>query len=450
MVDSWDYDPGYDLVLKGDYENRAVTIINVVLNSASIVCGSLVLIIYFSIRSIEPKLMDRVSLRLTAAISAVDVLKAIVYILFTFVSVSGPACDFSAWAIIFLTNYYIFLTCMIAFNLQYVFLHNKPYYPGLERIYFTVSLLFALATTVPAWAAGRMGWDDNVGVCWWRNYSSKRTQAWEWGSFLFWIVSCSLYCLVIVILVIMKLEINLHRFSNRNKNLSLEVLGSMDERSRKTQKTIKRLVARIALYTLIPLATQGGFVLMELWLQFKHEMNTGINYWSVIGTDLPGVLNLAAFLMDPALHNSVATVREKLICMYCSEEVYSTTTIPLKKHSSESEYYRTADHSTYTRFMKWFVSNFLGSEKRDITTGSTFYPISANHHSLHDSRDYYGPTHLQMASLGTDSLELGAISSGVKHPVNEQESTSECILPDQSKIVSREEREKLGKFIRGL
>ncbi|ORX99366.1 hypothetical protein K493DRAFT_299401 [Basidiobolus meristosporus CBS 931.73] len=420
-LNSWDFDPGYDLVLKGDHENRAVTIINVVLNSASIICGSLVLVIYFSIRAFEPKLMDRVSLRLTAAISAVDVLKAIVYILFTFVAVSGPACDFSAWAIIFLTNYYIFLTCMIAFNLQYVFLHEKPYHPSLERIYFLVSTSLAFATTVPAWAAGRVGWDDNVGVCWWKRYSSTRTKVWEWGSFLFWVVAGSIYCLVVVTLVIIKLEMRLRRISNIDRNYSLSGLETTEPRRRKTQKTINRLVARIALYTLIPIITQGGFILMELWLQFQHSMNPQINYWSVIGTDLPGVLNLVAFLMDPALHNSLLVVRERLIVTYCVEEDDST---PLKIHSPG------LCPSTHARFMQWAVWKMFGSHRCEVT-GSSFYRMPAKE------------SHAQPPN----SYELHKLDEG---PHEFRAGDPEPTTPDHCKAAAREETEKLGRFIRGL
>ncbi|ORX89059.1 hypothetical protein K493DRAFT_410661 [Basidiobolus meristosporus CBS 931.73] len=455
-TNSWDYDPGYDLRLKGDFENNAVMIINVVLNSASILCGSLVLIIYFAIRSFEPKLMDRVSLRLTAAISAVDVLKAVVYILFTFVAVSGPACDFSAWAIIFLTNYYIFLTCMIAFNLQYVFLHNKPYHPSLERIYFIASFLLSVATTVPAWAAGRVGWDDNVGVCWWKNYSSKRTRAWEWGCFLFWVVACSIYCLVVVILVITKLEMNLRKLDRFNNAMPLGTHGSLEERRRKTHKTIKQLVARIALYTLIPIVTQGGFILMEIWLQFKHEMHPGINYWSVIGTDLPGILNLVAFLMDPALHNSVKVVRESLIAKYYHEESYQRTTMPLKNQpsystSSEPEYYV----STWTRFMRYFVRYFVGS-KCD-STGSTFYRMSSNHNSSNTDRVCYTPTHLQVvnSNINGEPIEMNDLRDSPtwdqnSHTIGFLEADTALALQDQTRTTPKEEKEKLGKFIRGL
>jgi hypothetical protein len=72
------------------------------------------------IRLYDKTLVDRVSLRLTAAVSTVDAIKAAAYIIFTFVATPGAACGATAWLILFLTNLYTFLSVAIAFNLQWV------------------------------------------------------------------------------------------------------------------------------------------------------------------------------------------------------------------------------------------------------------------------------------------------------------------------------------------
>lgn len=46
--------------------------LNIYLNPASIICGLAVIVIVLLIRSYDPKLVDRVSLRLTVVISAVS------------------------------------------------------------------------------------------------------------------------------------------------------------------------------------------------------------------------------------------------------------------------------------------------------------------------------------------------------------------------------------------
>lgn len=98
---------------------------NTTLNPASIICGSAVCIILLIIRAHDRSLVDRVSLRLTAVVSAVDVMKAAVYIIFTYVATPGATCRATAWLVLFLTNLYTFLSVAIAFNLQWVSFMKK-------------------------------------------------------------------------------------------------------------------------------------------------------------------------------------------------------------------------------------------------------------------------------------------------------------------------------------
>jgi len=176
---------------------RIFTVVNLVLNSASILGGVLVCLILAAIRIYDKSLVDRVSLRLTAAVSTVDSVKAASYIIFTLVSTPGAACGATAWLILFLTNLYTFLSVAIAFNLQWVstilisrpnypsssssppssvqrlihcststdyefksqlFLLGKRVHPNLEKSYFVVSILLAVATTVPPWVRPIYDW----------------------------------------------------------------------------------------------------------------------------------------------------------------------------------------------------------------------------------------------------------------------------------------------------
>lgn len=116
---------------------RIFTIVNLVLNSASILGGVLVCLILAAIRVYDKSLVDRVSLRLTAAVSTVDSVKAASYIIFTLVSTPGAACGATAWLVLFLTNLYTFLSVAIAFNLQWVstFLISRPIYPSPLPLY---------------------------------------------------------------------------------------------------------------------------------------------------------------------------------------------------------------------------------------------------------------------------------------------------------------------------
>lgn len=99
-----------DLTFSSDFQNQVIVHLNVICNSISIVCGMIVLTITAALRIYDKKLVDRVSLRLNAAVSATDVVNSIALLIYTFEDEEGNGCKFSAFLIIWLSNQYIFLT----------------------------------------------------------------------------------------------------------------------------------------------------------------------------------------------------------------------------------------------------------------------------------------------------------------------------------------------------
>ncbi|KAI9281328.1 hypothetical protein BC943DRAFT_329642 [Umbelopsis sp. AD052] len=338
-VSDWDFDPGYNL--------------NTTLNPASIVCGSIVCSILLAIRAYDKSLVDRVSLRLTAVVSAVDVIKAAVYIIFTYIVTPGAACSTTAWLVLFLTNLYTFLSVAIAFNLQWIFLHKNQIHRHLEAAYFSVSITLAFITTIPPLAAGRLGYDPFYGSCWFRSYSSKTTIAWEWGTFLSWNLLGSIYCFFVVVAVILRLRQNVSILGAYTSSKASPDATSQ-EKSKKTLRLLRKLVVRISMYALIPIITQGGWYISEIILQFQHRLDIGITYWVISGTDLPGVLNLIAFCMDPAISNALSAVKLAMI------DTYGDANSPNAK-----------DH----KFKAWITRTFLGS-KQLHNDDSLFYRMS--------------------------------------------------------------------------
>jgi len=101
------------------YQADVVYNLNNWLSVVSIVGGLIVLIVMISIWLYDRKLVNRVSLRLTAVISFVDILAAISVIAYTRVSgEDNIGCMILGWTLSFLPQCYLFLTVMIAFNLQ--------------------------------------------------------------------------------------------------------------------------------------------------------------------------------------------------------------------------------------------------------------------------------------------------------------------------------------------
>jgi hypothetical protein len=145
-----------NLAFPEPWQSQVIKDINVIGNSISIACGMIVLTITAGLRIYDKKLVDRVSLRLNAAVSATDVVNSMALLIYTFSNSEGASCKFSAFLIIWLSNQYIFLTTVcflfyfftlwysllittfvyilqaIAFNLQWLFLHKRAL-GGLEK-----------------------------------------------------------------------------------------------------------------------------------------------------------------------------------------------------------------------------------------------------------------------------------------------------------------------------
>lgn len=84
--------------------------------------------------------------------------------------------------------------------------------------------------------------------------------------------------------------------------------------------------------------------------------DVGITYWAIAGTDLPGVLNLIAFCMDPALSNALSAIKLAMI------DKYGDAASPNAK-----------DH----KFKAWITRTLFGT-KRLHRNESSFYRMSAN------------------------------------------------------------------------
>ncbi len=93
--------------------------LNSYLSIVSIIGGLIVLLIIAFMYSYDKKLVNRVSLKLTATISFVDVLSGLNVIAYAhYHPQETPECTGIAFGMSFFPQLYLFLTVMIAFNLQ--------------------------------------------------------------------------------------------------------------------------------------------------------------------------------------------------------------------------------------------------------------------------------------------------------------------------------------------
>lgn len=105
---SAEYVPNLEFEFK--WQDDTLNVINVIGNSISVASGMTVLIVILALRIYDKQLVDRVSLRLSAAISVTDVISSAALLIYTYVTVEGGACVLSPFLIIFLTNLFLFLT----------------------------------------------------------------------------------------------------------------------------------------------------------------------------------------------------------------------------------------------------------------------------------------------------------------------------------------------------
>lgn len=95
--------------------------LNTYLSIISIVGGLIVLTIIIAMWLYDKKLVNRVSLRLTAVISFVDAVTGAVVITYAWYEPKDTSlCTFIGWGMSFFPQLYLFLTAMIAFNLQVI------------------------------------------------------------------------------------------------------------------------------------------------------------------------------------------------------------------------------------------------------------------------------------------------------------------------------------------
>ncbi|KAJ7740424.1 hypothetical protein DFH07DRAFT_839028 [Mycena maculata] len=107
----------------------------------------------------------------------------------------GPECVFIAFVVstYILQAAMVFSACMffcMSLNLQLVLVHGIN---GqiMEKYYLIGSFLFTGATNIPAVAAGQLGYDSMVGVCWFNNPDPATKLRWMLGSQSFWLLFMS-------------------------------------------------------------------------------------------------------------------------------------------------------------------------------------------------------------------------------------------------------------------
>ncbi|RUS16994.1 hypothetical protein BC937DRAFT_90558 [Endogone sp. FLAS-F59071] len=327
-----------------------------ILNSISMLTTLLVLIIALLMRLYDKKLVDRVSLRLSIAISITNFLAAVSLETIAFIQTN---CEIVAFVFIWLQNQYLLFSVAIAFNLQYLFLHKKTFNPAIEKWYYILSIGLSLLSASIQLAASRFGWDKTQTLCW---YSASRTtlsQKLEYCSYIIPVIVYTVYCLIVAILVAVKLKLEAREMERqtiqdfkaqgcKGKRIEAELAGRS-----KIRQAINCVVRRILLYPVVPFITQTGFIVSNIYTSVYKRPDFGLNSWSFITSVMPGLCNFIAFTLDPAVSIAFSRARLDLIDKYGDFAIAADT---------DSFFAVRPDLSKACRrkgLMPWFVRTFL-------------------------------------------------------------------------------------------
>lgn len=114
---------------------------------------------------------------------------------------------------------------------------------------------------------------------------TAQVQGFEWGTYIAPQLICLAYCLVVVIIVAIKLKRDkreLDRHLQRpwvGRGWGNVPLHDVEVRQRKAQRSINRVVRRILLYPLVPIITQTGFIVSEIWMYQNLKASFPLNLW---------------------------------------------------------------------------------------------------------------------------------------------------------------------------
>ncbi|CAG8437810.1 7776_t:CDS:2 [Diversispora eburnea] len=304
--------------------------LNIYLSVVSMTGGFIVLVIITAMWLYNKKLVNRVSLRLTAMISLVDIFTGVTMIEFaTYLKKDTTKCTIIALAMSFCTQFYLILTAMIAFNLQILFLHRKKVSTFPNKWYTPLAFLIVSAINIPPLVYNRFGYDSFGQHCLYRNPNARETQIWKIVTFIIPVSLTLIYCTIVFIFVICKIIFEHRKLAEVVHSQST---SSLTAKARRQKKLLLKLVSRIAMYALIPLLNITGIVVSYSWVTIhKNELlPLWLSYWGIIGSCLPGFSNCVAFLFDPAIHNALRKVKRDLIDNYgCDKSLCSKFTVTL-------------------------------------------------------------------------------------------------------------------------
>ncbi|KAJ2784856.1 hypothetical protein H4R18_000890 [Coemansia javaensis] len=310
------------------------------LAGVSLGCSVLVLAAVGFVAARHPKHLGRLSLRVsgymagaTAAIAAAQIAMQHNALM---LAASRGALRAVAWCSMFGTLAFVFLTCSIALQLHLTTLTRvRPQvYMRLERLYVPGSL--ALAAALPSVAVGLMrdiSWDPLLRAFSWPT-AGWRLRLTLWMCEYAWVVLVIVYCAAVAVLLSLRIlqmwrnSVEVvpaaperwdwarltrpgrapDRGSSAAGGYMVTLVGSdaatgraVAVRSYVDKRRFLMSIQRLACYPLVPVLTLLGTVAMNM----SRQPVRGLYVYGTVTAAMTGTLNLAVFLLNPALPDIV-------------------------------------------------------------------------------------------------------------------------------------------------
>ncbi|KAI9297904.1 hypothetical protein K502DRAFT_327890 [Neoconidiobolus thromboides FSU 785] len=270
-----------------------------IFNYMSCVSSALVLLIFSTIMCYEPRLVNRVTLRLQVGISLFDFLNA-VFALHHHTVKSGPFCIFLGFWRNFGEQIYCFLNMSIALNLQLFFIHGLKPTRKWEVIYWVGPLVASSILSFIPLGLNMYGLATNK-LC----YMDDTIP----GSKLLTLLNTSvvylvafIYLAIISTLVITKLRNDKKIILSMSHYAETAALGSRKD----LLHGLKRTILKISLYPLAALFGLSGFIVGYLYQSISGKPNLlPILIWGMIGITTKGFINFLTFLLDINIQKAI-------------------------------------------------------------------------------------------------------------------------------------------------
>ncbi|RKP26462.1 hypothetical protein SYNPS1DRAFT_21784 [Syncephalis pseudoplumigaleata] len=303
---------------------RLISHITVPLNTISLLLSLCVVFAYLFARHFRPAYANRVSLRLTVLLAAVDAFYAFFQLMDTFLQNANPQtawCAFAAWGYVHCTLLSVFLTSAVALNLHIIFLRGHRTTPAYEVLYLLVPMAAALAISLPPLVFQKFAYNN----CWYADVKAVSGLVWAWSTLYLWLFVSIGYCAWAVSVVGWRLAMERKRLRRRVRNglpsnngvgLGIAQNSSVGTVSPPSAQVISRVVARVVLYPVIPILTQSLNVAVEMDVFVSQHTSFPLIAASFVATSCQGLLNALVFLLDPTVRTGWYHVRLELIKRY--------------------------------------------------------------------------------------------------------------------------------------